>query len=420
MKYIFVIYLLIFTVVVGSAQTEIDTAKYRLDYLIQSGIKINSKLEPVEYQRKIELIKIEQSNKQPMPMFEFMVDYIPLEFNAKPEYDAFYSQRLVLPKKLEQSELSGQVKSKKQEIEKEKIRIDITRQIKLNYFTLYYFERLALFNAEYQKIMNSIIKSLEASYASGMGNQSQILKMNNELQMLVLEQIELEQSKKIYINNLSVLSNIGLPVDFKTTGLENVLSIFPELDSSKLISVMLSNNPEYKSIENMIQEIQIDKNISELERIPDITLRGGYKYMANENMRFLTIGIGIDLPFMPWNSKRINAMVEEKNVMELQSLSMKSSMYQYMKTELQNMLAMIDILKQKIQYIREIYIPQVRQTFNSSMASYSSGAGEFMNLLDSYREMRKSDEMLIKEETEYLKQLSELEFLLGIPVSKIN
>jgi outer membrane protein TolC len=142
--------------------------------------------------------------------------------------------------------------------------------------------------------------------------------------------------------------------------------------------------------------------------------------MANENMRFLTIGIGIDLPFMPWNSKRINAMVEEKNVMELQSLSMKSSMYQYMKTELQNMLAMIDILKQKIQYIREIYIPQVRQTFNSSMASYSSGAGEFMNLLDSYREMRKSDEMLIKEETEYLKQLSELEFLLGIPVSKIN
>jgi hypothetical protein len=43
-----------------------------------------------------------------------------------------------------------------------------------------------------------------------------------------------------------------------------------------------------------------------------------------------------------------------------------------------------------------------------------------MNLLDSYREMRKSDEMLIKEETEYLKQLSELEFLLGIPVSKIN
>lgn len=418
MKYIIVIYLLIFTYSVSSAQTEIDTAKYSLNNLIQSGIKNNSKLEPVEYQRRIELLKIEQSNKQPMPMFEFMVDYIPVEFNAKPEYDVFYSQRLMLPKKLEQSELSGQIKSKKQEIEKEKIKIDIARQIKVNYFMLYYFERLALFNSEYQKIMQNLIKSLEASYASGMGSQNQILKMNNELQMLMLEQIELEQSKKIYINNLNVLSNLDLQSDFKTTGFDNILNTFPELDSSKLISEMLLHNPEYKSIENMLQEIQVDKNISELERVPDITLRGGYKYMANDNMRFFTIGIGIDLPFMPWNSKRINSMVEEKNVMELQTLSMKSSMYQYMKTELQNMLAMLGILKQKIQYIREILIPQIRQTFNSSLASYSSGAGEFMNLLDSYREMRKADEMLIKEETEYLKQLSELEFLIGIPVSK--
>lgn len=419
MKHLIVIYLLFFTVAVSSAQTEIDTAKYGLGYLIQSGIINNSKLEPVEYQRKIELIKIEQSNKQPMPMLEFMVDYIPLDFMSKPEYGAFYSQRLMLFGKLDQYELSGHVKSKRQEIEKEKIKIDITRQIKLNYFVLYYYERLSLFNAEYQKIIQSIIKSLEASYASGMGSQSQILKMNNELQMLVLEQIELEQSKKIYINNLKVLSNINLPLDFKTTGMNDVVDTFPELDSVKLTGEMLSHNPEFKSIENMIQETQIDKNISELERIPDITFRGGYKYMAKEPMSFLTFGIGIDLPFMPWNSKKINAMVEEKNVMVLQSVSMKKSAVQYMQTELQNMIVMLGILKQKIQYIREIFIPQVRQTFNSSLASYSSGAGEFMNLLDSYREMRKSDEMLVKEETEYLKQFSELEFLIGISISKI-
>jgi hypothetical protein len=43
-----------------------------------------------------------------------------------------------------------------------------------------------------------------------------------------------------------------------------------------------------------------------------------------------------------------------------------------------------------------------------------------MNLLDSYRKIREADEKLVKEETEYLKQLGELEFLLGTQITKIN
>jgi outer membrane protein TolC len=391
-----------------------------LNQLIESGIKTNSKLEPVELARKIELIKSEQNNKQPMPMFEFMLDYIPLDFMTKPEYGAFYSQRLMLPGKLEQNELSGQVKSRRQEIEKDRIRIDITRQIKLNYYALYYYEKLLLFNDEYQKIMKNIIKSLEASYASGMGNQSGILKMNNELQMMVLEQIEFEQTKKTYINNLSLYSNISLPENFKTENINPSLLYSADFDSSKLAGIIIANNPEFRLIDNMLEETRIQRNIAGLEKVPDITLTGGVKYMAKEPMSYLSFTIGIDLPFMPWNARKINSMIEETNVMELQSLSMRKSALQYMKSELQNMLIMIRSVNQKIQYIRDIFIPQVRQTFNSSLASYSSGAGEFMNLLDSFRKMREADMMLIKEETDLLKQTGELEFLLGKQITVNN
>ena len=418
MKYLIAI-LILLTVHSAKAQTDTDTTVTPgMNYLIESAVNKNTKLEPIEIQKEIELSKIEQMNKQPMPMLELMVDYIPVDFSAKPEYDAFYSQRLMLPKKLSLNEKINLIGAEKQEITKSQLRIDLIRQVKTNYFNLYYYDKLLAFNLEYQKIMKNIVKSLEASYASGMGNQSQILKMNNELQLMAYEQIEMEQMKKVVINNLRVLSNLNLPDDFKPKDINFILNLNLDLDTTRLTNIMLSNNPEFKMIDNMLQQARVEKNIAELDKVPDITLGGGVRYMAKDNMTNLAVSVGIDLPFMPWNSKRINAMLDEKKLMEQQANSLQSSSLNYMKNELQSMVIMLITLIEKKKYLNEVLIPQTGQTFNSSLASYSSSTNEFMNLLDSYRKLREADEMLVKQETEYLKQLSELEFLLGIQIIK--
>lgn len=388
-----------------------------LNDLITSALGKNVKFEPLEIQKRVELSKKNQVNKQPMPMFEGMVDYIPFDFMTKPEYGAFYSQKLMIGKLNDMSEMST-IKATKKDIEKEMLKIELVKQIKQNYFQLYNLERLLAFNAEYQKIMKNIIKTLENSYASGMGSQSQILKMNNELQMMELEQIEMNEMKKVSINNMRVLANNNLPDDFSTKNI--VESNMLELDTNKLIRQMLSNNPEFKMINNMLDETRLEKKIAENDRIPDITLRGGIKYMAKEPMTFMTFGIGIDLSFMPWNRKRIDAVVEEKMLTELQVSSVQSSTFQYMRNELVSMIIMLNTIKKKADYIREVLIPQTEQTFNSSLVSYSSSASEFMNLLDSYRKLREADQMLITEETKYLKQIAEIEFLTGTKITNNN
>lgn len=420
MKYIILIMVSLLSASITKGQQIQDTAKiFGLDYLIENAISYNSKLEPIEYQRRIELIKKEQVNKQPAPMFEGMLDYIPVEFNAKPEYDAFLTQRIVLPGKLSTMELTGDVYAKKQVIAKEQLRIDLIRQIKANYFNLYYYEKLLQYNSEYQEILKNIVKTLELSYASGMGTQSRILKMNNEIQMLELEKTELEALRKTYVNSLKIISNVNIPEDYHTSEVQAILSKGYDLDSTKLTQILVNNNPEFKMIDNMVEASRVEKKIAELDRIPDITLRGGYRYMANDAMSFLLFSVGIDLTFLPWNTKRINAMVDEKSAMELQALSTKNSTLSYMKNELQGMLIMINSLKNKITYLKEVLIPQTQQTFNSTLVSYSSGAEEFMNLLDSYRKIRETSQMLAKEETELLKQYGELEFLLGKQITKI-
>ena len=255
------------------AQSNTDTTKgVGLNDLLASAFSKNVKFEPLDIQKRIELSKKNKVNKQPMPMLEGMVDYIPFDFMTKPEYGAFYPQKLMIGKLNDMGEMST-VKANKKDIEKAMLKIELAKQIKQNYFQLYNLERLLAFNSEYQKIMKNIIKTLENSYASGMGSQSQILKMNNEVQKMELEQIEMSEMKKVSINNLRVLVNMNLPDDFETVNVSETASNMTELDSTKLIRAMLKNNPEFKMINNMLEETRLEKKIAENDRIPDITFR---------------------------------------------------------------------------------------------------------------------------------------------------
>jgi outer membrane protein, heavy metal efflux system len=420
MKYLIAIMLAV--VIAGTAAAQTDSslnADIGLGYLLDNAVSRNLKLEAIDIQKRIELVKKEQVNKQPMPMFEAMVDNIPLDFMAKPEYDGFISQKLMIGK-LNDMGMMSKIKADKQDISKEMLKIDLSRQIKQNYYELYYLERLLSFNIEYQKIMKNIIRTLESNYASGMGNQSRILKAGNEVQMLELEQIEMSEMKKLKINNIRILANMNLPDNFATKDIPETISAISSLDSTKLISLMLKNNPDFRMLNNMLDETRLEKTIAENDRIPDITLRGGVKYMANMPLTFLTFGIGVDLPFMPWNTKRINAVVEEKTLTEKQVGSAQNSMAAYMKNELNSMLIMLNTTKKKYDYISGVLVPQTQQTFNSTLVSYSSSADEFMNLLDSYRKLRETDQMLVKEEIDYLKLIAELESLIGKNITNIK
>ncbi len=412
--------LAVFSASALKAQTDsVSAESVGLNILLMNAVSNNLKLTEFDYRQKIELIKKEQTNKQPMPMFEAMVDYVPLNLMDKPEYSGYLSQRLMIGKFGAMEKMSG-VNADAQVIAKDQMRTELRKNIKQNYFSLYYYEKLLAFNSEYKNILKDVVRTLELNYASGMGAQNQILKMNNELQMLEFESAGLESSRKVYVNSLRVLSNLNLPDDFRTRDIEPILDSEVRLDTTELAVTMIKNNPEFRMIDNMVEKAGVEKNIAELDRIPDITLRGGYKYMAKEPMSYITFSIGIDLPFMPWNSKRVNAAVEEKNLMELQANSVRNSTLQYMKNELNSMVIMINSMRIKISYLKEVIIPQSAQTFNSALVSYASGSGEFMNMLDSYRILRQNSQMLAGEETELLKQYGDLESLIGKQITNIK
>jgi len=392
-----------------------------LNDLVNSALNSNSKLLPIEYEKKILSANISSVNKQSSPMLQFMVDLLPVDFSNAGEYSVTYSQPLKLFGKLDEQERLARIKSGKPLIEKRELEIELVRSVKENYFMLSLNEKLSEFNKEFQKIMKSISSSIEIQYSTGKGNQYEILKSNNELQKLLLEEIDLRNIRNIFINNLSTLSNELLSENFKTKNIDILLKIDPPvLDSAVLIKDMNSNNIEFQYLEQLNKENISEKNIAELERKPDLELMSGYKYMSDSKENFLLFSVLIDLPFMPWNSKRIDAMLTEKLLMEKKISAEYRSLETNLGNELRNNIVKINSSLEKINYIRSILIPQTEQVFKSSLISYETSSAGFIDLLDTYRELRENNQMLFKEEIEYLISVSELEKLTGKQILTIN
>lgn len=398
-----------------------DYANFGLNDLISSALKSNLNLEPIEYEKKILSAKINQVNKQPSPMLQFMIDYLPVNLENEGEYSLSYSQPLKLFGKLDAEENLAKLNAQKPVITKAELENELIKSIKENYFMLSVSERLLEFNYEFQQILNSITKSIEIRYSVGKGNQYEIMKSNNEFQKLLLEEIDLRNNKNILINNLKTLSNLDLPDDYKTKNIEMLLNISPfELDTSELIVILKDNNTDFQYLDLTKEENILARNISELERKPDLTLMSGYRYLSESKTNLLLFSISVDLPFMPWNSKRIDAIIEEKNLTEKKINSESKALEQNLRNELRNILNKINSSLEKIKYISTILIPQTEQTFKSALIGYETTSNEFIDLLDTYRSSRENNKMLIEEEINYLILISDLEKLIGKEILTIN
>ena len=73
----------------------------------------------------------------------------------------------------------------------------------------------------------------------------------------------------------------------------------------------------------------------------------------------------------------------------------------------------IDHFEDRIKIFEEGLLPQAQQNFNSALASYQVDEVDFINVIDAQDQMLKLETNLYRLKIDYLKLVSELEFLTG-------
>ncbi len=397
-----------------------DSLRPGLKELIRSAVNSNLGLAPIDYESKILSARINQVSKQPSPMLQFMVDYLPVNFENAGEYSLIYSQPLKLFGKLGADEKLAQQKTNSSLIERKRLETDLIKSVKENYFMLSLNQRLLGYNDEYQQILGSITRAVEINYSVGKGEQYQIIKSNSELDKLQLEEIELKNNRLVYLENLRTLSNLNLPDDYDPAGIGTFINIeIPDLNSS-LSDTMSENNPDIKMLEQLQTENDLERSVTAREKSPDITLESGYRYMTPTKESMLLFSLSFDLPFMPWNDKRIESAIDEKVLAGKKINSELLALKQNLKSELKNNLTKINSSREKLKYLTSVLIPRAELSFKSILLSYEKASAEYIDLLDSYRSLRENKRALIEEEANYLVLVSNIEKIIGKQILIIN
>ncbi|CAN5615132.1 TolC family protein [soil metagenome] len=419
MKKLFVIFLFLFNT--AFAQDSSNTGDPGLSELIRSASVNNSKLKPLEYENLIRLSQIDQFNKQPAPSVELMEDFIPSNFKNPGELSLIFSQQLRLFGKLNASAEYNYHRSMIPEIQLDELKKDLIKEIKANYFLLYQNERKVKINELDEEIIKGITKAIEIQYSVGKSSQTDILKSNSELQKLMYEEIDFKTERKELINNLETLTGIKLTENYRTKDVDIYFSSGPVYsDSIRLVKLLKLNNPEFKMLDHDRLLNDLEKNIAELERKPDLTIKSGYRYKTDMKESFFLISAMVDLPFLPWNSERIDAKVKEKELTDQQISSKYNTALEYLRTEIRNNVNKIEGQNEKIKFIKEITIPQLEQTLKSSLVGYQAGNMDIMSVIDTYRMLKENDFKLIAEETMYLLYLNQLERTVAHELVKLN
>jgi outer membrane protein TolC len=314
-------------------------------------------------------------------------------------------------------------------------KVEILHMLRMNYYELMYARSSIKILDDIKRQIKLVIDSEIAAAKSGTGSLSNVVKAKIEYNMVDEEIINLKQKGKELEQNINYL--LGRKVEI----IEGALPAptFKEVEVEAVRNEILSSNPQLRILSLDADISRSEISLKESEYAPDLDV--GFSYMrqwdgAKGKMNEIMLGMGgvtpvyktermrqddmvsfmvtLNIPFWFWN-KNIPMVDEMKKKNEVAK-----SLYQ---DRLNEMNARAEILAGQLVKWNELYrlyrdrlIPQSELAFETTLARYRTGSGEFMPVVDTVRMLLKYKKELVMAVKEYYASYSELNALMGVEV----
>lgn len=191
---------------------------------------------------------------------------------------------------------------------------------------------------------------------------------------------------------------------------------WPADSDAELFARAVRANPDLAALRKEIEAKGAAQVLAELERKPDYTVNAGLEGLLSP-----TVGVGMTLPI---NRERIRAMIAE-------SLAMRQAAEARLRAAQSDTLARVVLALVSLRdaerildnYHRQI-IPRTKELLDSQLATYGSGGGEVLDILDTERMLIDFRKLVLRAESDRLRAAAALEETIGedlfkfIPASK--
>jgi outer membrane protein, heavy metal efflux system len=311
--------------------------------------------------------------------------------------------------------LKGGIAQKEADSEAQAVRateLRLVAQLKEKYYELLYiYDAVDLIHRN-QELLQQMAKVAEARYSAGKAMQQDIIKAGIEVAILENRLIALEQKKLSGNSEINALLNRAPDADL---GRPEAVSTLPSLESfESLRARALEASPLLQGQRDLIDGRQLNVQSAQKAYYPDFDVMTGY-YNQGAMKPMWEFKVQLNIPLYFGNKQRYGLEEAGANLAEAQRMYRNGQ--QWLLFRLRDRYVAAEAALKLMNLYSQQVVPQSEFALQSSLAGYEGGSVDFLTVLSNFTTIREYQINYHEQRAEYMKALSGLEELTGIPGS---
>jgi outer membrane protein TolC len=284
---------------------------------------------------------------------------------------------------------------------------DVTREVLDAYYDLVSARQVLKILERQQLVATSILPATEARYVAGTAAQADVLKARTEAATLVQETNAAMEQERSALARLTanVEETLAITADSLVANEPNAI---PELD--QLQTVATQTNPRLRERRAMIAMRTAMAELAGREYLPDIDV--SLQYGQRDQLPDM-ITATISVPFAVKRGQKQNATARASRLDVNSAEAELRAEENAVRSDVARAHASLQRNRVNLELFERGILPQARATFESATATYQSGRGELLTVLDARRALFATELMYAQMRAEYAKSLNDLAALVG-------
>lgn len=292
----------------------------------------------------------------------------------------------------------------------------VTRDVGREVLDVYYdliAARMVLGTLErQQQVATSILPATEARYVAGTAAQADVLKARTEASLLMQERNAATEQER---SALARLADITDDVEFRAIAADSFAVTqakpLPALD--QLQAVATQTNPRLRERRAAIAMRAAQADLAAREYLPDVDV--SLQYGQRDRLPDMITAL-VSVPVPVQRGRKQNAAARASRLDIASAEAELRAEENAIRSDVTRAYAAVQRQRANVELLDHAILPQARATFASVTATYQSGRGELLNVLDARRSLFATEIMYARMLADYAKALNELAALVGAEV----
>ncbi len=312
--------------------------------------------------------------------------------------------------------LRGQIASKEAdaaEWDVEAVRRRIAAEVKVAFFDYWYYDKALRTTRENRDLLTKLSQIAEARYRVGKGMQTDVLRSQVEVSMLLQKLTTLEQQRATAQARLNTLMARDPGAELPPAA--DIAAPTPlNYSLDELYQRARKNDPEYQRMQKMVERNQLAGNLARKDALPDLSV--GYMYQQRPlmpDMHGLTFTVNVPVFYKSKQREEIRQAKEE----ELSAAAARDNRQNELYFDLKQNYLAAKASETLLKLFSQGVVPQSSLALESSMSAYQVGNVDFLTLIGNFTTVLNYQTDYYREVANYQSALARMEALAGTEFS---